>query len=35
MAKNKDFTFDDLNKQLADLNPLGSVMDQSLSLIHI
>ena len=28
MAK-KDFTFDDLNKQLADLNPLGSVMDQS------
>ena len=29
MAKNKDFTFDDLNKQLADLNPLGSVMDKS------
>jgi|TARA_B110000908_G_scaffold172671_1_gene241843 recombination protein RecA len=28
MAK-KDFTFDDLNKQLADLNPLGSVMDKS------
>ena len=28
MAK-KDFTFDDLNKELADLNPLGSVMDQS------
>lgn len=29
MAKNKDFTFDDLNKQLADLNPLGSVMNES------
>lgn len=28
MAKNK-FTFDDLNKELAGLNPLGSVMDQS------
>lgn len=28
MAK-KDFTFDDLNKQLADLNPLGSVMNES------
>ena len=28
MAK-KDFTFDDLNKELAELNPLGSVMDQS------
>lgn len=29
MAKNKDFTFDDLNKQLADLNPLGSIMETS------
>lgn len=29
MAKKKDFTFDDLNKTLADLNPLGSVMSQS------
>ena len=28
MAKNK-FTFDDLNAELAGLNPLGSVMDQS------
>lgn len=28
MAKN-NFTFDDLNKELASLNPLGSVMDQS------
>lgn len=28
MAKN-NFTFDDLNKELAGLNPLGSVMDQS------
>ena len=28
MAK-KDFTFDDLNTELANLNPLGSVMDQS------
>lgn len=28
MAKNK-FTFDDLNSELAGLNPLGSVMDKS------
>ena len=28
MAKNK-FTFDDLNAELANLNPLGSVMDKS------
>lgn len=28
MAKN-NFTFDDLNKELANMNPLGSVMDQS------
>lgn len=28
MAKN-NFTFDDLNKELSSLNPLGSVMDQS------
>ena len=28
MAKNK-FTFDDLNNELSNLNPLGSVMDQS------
>ena len=28
MAK-KDFTFNDLNNELANLNPLGSVMDQS------
>ena len=27
--KNKEFSFDDINKELADLNPLGSVMDQS------
>ena len=29
MAKNKTFSFDDLNAELAELNPLGSVMDQS------
>lgn len=29
MAKNKTFTFDDLNTELAELNPLGSVMNQS------
>ena len=29
MAKSKTFTFDDLNAQLKDLNPLGSVMEQS------
>jgi recombination protein RecA len=29
MAKNKDFTFDDLNKELATLNPLGSIMETS------
>ena len=28
MAK-KDFSFDDINKQLADINPLGSVMEHS------
>lgn len=27
--KNKTFSFDDLNAELAELNPLGSVMDQS------
>lgn len=29
MAKKKEFSFDDLNAELAELNPLGSVMDQS------
>ena len=29
MAKNKDFTFDDLNRELANLNPLGSIMETS------
>lgn len=29
MAKSKQFTFDDLNAELANLNPLGSVMEQS------
>ena len=30
MAKTKkEFSFDDINKELAELNPLGSVMDQS------
>ena len=29
MAKSKTFSFDDLNAELAELNPLGSVMDQS------
>lgn len=29
MAKKNNFTFDDLNAELANLNPLGSVMDQS------
>jgi RecA/RadA recombinase len=29
MAKGKQFTFDDLNAELASLNPLGSVMEQS------
>ncbi len=28
MAK-KDFTFDDINKELADMNPMGSVMENS------
>jgi len=27
--KNKEFTFDDLNAELAEMNPMGSVMDQS------
>lgn len=27
--KNKDFSFDDLNSELAAMNPMGSVMDQS------
>ncbi len=27
--KNNEYSFDDINKELADLNPLGSVMDQS------
>ena len=29
MAKNKDFTFDDLNSELANINPLGSIMESS------
>lgn len=29
MAKSKTFTFDDLNAELANINPLGSVMEQS------
>ena len=29
MAKNKQFTFDDLNAELASINPLGSVMEHS------
>ena len=29
MAKNKKFTFDDLNAELAAINPLGSVMEHS------
>lgn len=29
MAKSKKFTFDDLNNELANMNPLGSVMEQS------
>lgn len=29
MAKSKKFTFDDLNAELANLNPLGSVMEHS------
>jgi hypothetical protein len=29
MAKSKTFTFDDLNAELANMNPLGSVMEQS------
>lgn len=29
MAKSKQFTFDDLNAELSNINPLGSVMDQS------
>ena len=29
MAKKNKFTFDDLNAELANLNPLGSVMDRS------
>lgn len=29
MAKKNSFTFDDLNSELANLNPLGSVMNQS------
>lgn len=29
MAKGKQFTFDDLNAELANLNPLGSVMEHS------
>lgn len=29
MAKSKQFTFDDLNAELANLNPLGSVMEHS------
>ena len=29
MAKKKEFSFDDINNELANLNPLGSVMEQS------
>lgn len=29
MAKKKEFSFDDINVELANLNPLGSVMEQS------
>ena len=29
MAKKKTFSFDDINKELADINPLGSVMEHS------
>jgi len=29
MAKKKSFSFDDINKELADINPLGSVMEHS------
>lgn len=29
MAKKKEFSFDDINSELANLNPLGSVMEQS------
>lgn len=29
MAKKKEFSFDDINKELADINPLGSVMEHS------
>ena len=29
MAKKKQFSFDDINKELADINPLGSVMEHS------
>jgi RecA/RadA recombinase len=29
MAKKKSFSFDDINKELADINPLGSVMENS------
>lgn len=29
MAKSKQFTFDDLNAELANMNPLGSVMEHS------
>lgn len=29
MAKKKEFSFDDINSELANLNPMGSIMDQS------
>ena len=29
MAKKKEFNFSDLNAELADINPLGSVMENS------
>ena len=29
MAKKKEFSFDDINKELAEMNPLGSVMEHS------
>ena len=29
MAKKKEFSFADINSELANLNPMGSIMDQS------
>ena len=30
MSKNKDFDFSDLNKELYEINPLGSIMEESM-----